>query len=493
MGAIVEIQFHLSRWNRIECPALEYTGPLLTPKFICSKLRFYCSSQPLEFFYESQVRVERKQVDCDLPNLQVELKRDTVLWTAPSSSRVKRILILLGCVKIAYIMLVYVVICLYPNFDESTFSAVAAQWFDAFGLRTATTGTVTRHFATWDAEHYLLLSHDGYTRGVPSCAFYPLWPMAIRAFSLCTLGNHILAGLLFANLLSLGAWVLFYKVVTRRFGDPVASWSVALLIAFPGSLFYQFPYSEALFFALLMVLWFALESKRFGLACTSALLLPLARGVGVFTVLPIAFYWFTECRTVLKQGNRIQNAQGKLEYAHDIPLLFFKMQRMQFRWLALVLAPILGLSLCFVLMWLWTGNPFEGLVAQRYWGVHSIFNLFNIPKFAVSFFQPTIWHGFEGSVLDRCAFVLLVWCLPIINRLGKDMLAWAFALGVLPAMSGTFTSFVRFEALVFPLFVALARFLIQPNRRIWLGWFLALNALLQGILLVRFINFRWAG
>ena len=144
-------------------------------------------------------------------------------------------------------------------------------------------------------------------------------------------------------------------------------------------------------------------------------------------------------------------------------------------------------------MWVWTGNSFEGMEAQRFWGVHSISNLWNLPKFIIGFFEPTTWHGFRGSLLDRCTFMLLVYCFPLIWQLGKDMVMWTYILGILPAMSGTFTSFTRFASSVFPMFIALAVVFVGMKRKWPLVIILVLSAVLHGILLWRFVNFRWAG
>ena len=160
---------------------------------------------------------------------------------------------------------------------------------------------------------------------------------------------------------------------------------------------------------------------------------------------------------------------------------------------ALLATPLLGWATYLGLMWFWTGNPFEGMQAQKYWGAHSISNLWNAPKFIAGFFQPTTWHGFTGSALDRCAFLFLLYCLPLIWRLGKDMLVWAYVLGILPAMSGTFTSFTRFESCAFPLFIAVAVFFGGRKSRWPLGIFFACSAMLHVVLLWRFDNFRWAG
>ena len=156
-------------------------------------------------------------------------------------------------------------------------------------------------------------------------------------------------------------------------------------------------------------------------------------------------------------------------------------------------APLLGYGTYLALMWHWTGNPFEGIQAQKYWGVHSISNLVNVPKFVIGWFTPNEWHEFQGSMLDRLMFLPLLYTVPVQWRLGKDLLVWSYVLGVLPAMSGTFVSFTRFESTAFPLFLAVAVFVVGLKRR-WPGVaLLVLSAGLHGVLLWRFVNFRWAG
>jgi hypothetical protein len=70
---------------------------------------------------------------------------------------------------------------------------------------------------------------------------------------------------------------------------------------------------------------------------------------------------------------------------------------------------------------------------------------------------------------------------------------WAWVLGVMPAMSGTFTSFTRFASCAFPMFIALGVVLGKPEWR-WIRYaVLAVFALLHAVLVRRFVNFRWAG
>ncbi len=289
----------------------------------------------------------------------------------------------------------------------------------------------------------------------------------------------LLTGLVLANAFSLAAWALFHRLVARRSGESAANWALVFLIAFPGALFFQFNYTESLFLLLVLLLWWGLEEQHHAWAWVAASLLPLARGVGVFAVLPIGWYllmkrpfgWMSRWRWVqVERGIHSASDPGAIG---DIPTE----RRNEFRApfdcglaavheYALLLAPLLGWGLYLALMWHWTGNPFEGFQAQKHWGVHSISNLWNVPKFVMGFFTPTDWHAFRGSVLDRGVFMLLLYCLPVLWRLDKGLLVWFIALGV----------FLGRREWRWPRYALLTVFVT-----------------LHGVLVWRFVNFRWAG
>lgn len=361
------------------------------------------------------------------------------------------------------------------------------------------------HFTTWDAAHYLHLSTAGYQAGDRSCAFYPLWPLLLGAFAPVAGASLPVAGLLLANAFSVGAWAMFYILVSERLGPRVAKLAILLLLAFPGSLFFQFIYTESLCFFLLMLLCLALERERFALAAVPAFLLPMTRAVGLFCVFPIAWHLLLppmrSAEGGVRNGRQRPEVGGERSDGGD--------QRSEIRdqeaaranfWSRAVLsrawllaAPLAGWAAYVGLMWHWTGNPFEGFEAQKHWRVHSITNLWDVPKFIVGFLTPTTWHAFTGSVLDRSVFLLLLYCLPLLWRLDKEWLIWTLVLGVVPAMSGTFTSFTRFATLAFPMFAALGVFLARPQRRWLRSGVLAVFAVLHVVLVWRYVNCQWAG
>jgi hypothetical protein len=395
------------------------------------------------------------------------------------------------------------ILMLSQNIDTERYKSIRERWFPEGSEIFAT------QFATWDASHYLYLSRNGYSKDLASCAFYPLWPLLVRWMSPLAGGNHLVSGMVLANLFSLVACVLFYQQVQERWGHVVSRWALVFFILFPGSLFFQFVYSESLFILLVIGLWHSLEHRRYGLVAITAFLLPLSRAIGVFSLLPIGWHalsvappirlskmlqrqrwsqWITSRVSGLRPA--AMPISQALQIVSDSG--YHSSRRGAFVWLLMGL-PLLGWAWYLTLMWHWTGNPFEGFVAQKHWNVHSISNLWNFPKFVMELFSPTAWHEFRGSLLDRCVFVMLLYCLPVIWKLDKSLFAWTWMLGIIPAMSGTFTSFTRFASCAFPIFIALAVFLNQPKWA-WLKWsLLSVFVVLHGILVWRFVNFRWAG
>lgn len=385
--------------------------------------------------------------------------------------------------KLSYWAIIFISVWCWGAFDTNQFNAVTVHWPREGGPNLAS------HFATWDAAHYLLLSEVGYQEQAVSCAFYPLWPLVVGAFSFFTGGSHLLAGLILANLLSLAGFALFYKMAQESHSAQAARLSLVLLLTFPGALFYQFHYTEAMFFLLVMLLWHSLEGRRYLLACVPAFLLPMTRAIGLFCFFPIAWHLLKRKLAEPDPGAALPPGRQNpnLRQTNESRTAFGRAA-----WLAL-LAPVAGWCCYLAFMKAATGNAFEGFEAQKHWGVHSIRNLADLPHFVLGFFNPTAWHAFTGSVLDRCLFILLLCCIPTLWKIGGGLCVWAWVLGILPAMSGTFTSYTRFQCVAFPMFIALGVVLSQPENR-FLRWsLLAVFLVLHAILVWRFVNYRWAG
>ncbi|HEV2394421.1 MAG TPA: hypothetical protein VG146_18885 [Verrucomicrobiae bacterium] len=360
---------------------------------------------------------------------------------------------------------------LFGTLDQGTFRSALANW------PPGGKATLSSRFASWDAAHYLRLSKDGYTAGSMSCAFYPLWPMVLRPATAVAGNSPLMAAMVLANALSLIGLCLFYRLVERRYGPGVGRDSLILMLAFPGALFFSFPYSESFYFVLVMAFFWGLELRQPALTGLAGFLLPLARPVGVFVLLPLAWRLYEE-----------RGRQNQLQPSECKPT-----NRSLMAWLLLA-CPLLGYAAYFGLMRLWTGNALEGFDAQRsYPNSPSIQNLFNYAGFFRALSNVQTLGGMMHSMLDRFFFVLFLALLPLIYRLDKTWFFYVLPAGLVPALSSWFMSYRRYIVVLFPLFVVLAQLLARTRQR-WIFWYyVALLALLQVWAVRQFVSFDWAG
>ncbi len=105
-------------------------------------------------------------------------------------------------------------------------------------------------FSAWDSHYYHELATVGYdyannTIG-GNVAFFPLFPLALRAVMLLGLPFEV-AGTLINNLAFLGALIVLYGWVEVRHGTRAARWATAVLAWCPLSLFGTVIYTEGLF------------------------------------------------------------------------------------------------------------------------------------------------------------------------------------------------------------------------------------------------------
>lgn len=404
---------------------------------------------------------------------------NTSMFRLPTFVRTVAAILLWKCV---YLAILFLVISRWG--DDSKFGRPIVRWPHEGEPR------LESHFAAWDVAHYLLLASEGYSEGERSCAFYPLWPLVIHWINSLLKVNPVWLSVALANLLSALAFGIFYLVSEDVAGERVARCALWLLILYPGALFYQFGYTESLFLLLLLCLVASMRSRNLPFALAAAVLLPMTRAIGVFVLLPILGFLWAEVR-----GSRIRG--------HSRVLWLRRMSEagstkagssgIAGNWILLAGAPVFGWLCYLLLMWCWTGNAFEGLQAQRYWGRHSILNLVNIPRFCVELFTATTWHGFAGSVLDRILFLCFGYTLPLLWLRRRDWFLFGCVLAVIPAMSGGFTSFIRFGSVAFPFFLVWADILSAPKQVLARVVVLSVFLGMQLCLVWRFVNFSWAG
>jgi hypothetical protein len=356
--------------------------------------------------------------------------------------------------KAVLLLLIYLSVVLLPPlfFEETYYSNIHVQ---------SELHPVGRYFSTWDAQPYLIISESGYQADSRLAAFFPLWPFCIWLFSYLTAGHHLLSGIILANIVSVFALLALHEYVSAEKGLRFADRTLLLLLAFPGSLFLMFPYSEALFLLLTVSFFHQLTKSNYFITGILGFLAALTRPVGVLLIIPCA-----------------------LRLLRD----------RKFSALPSIALPLLGYLSYLAIMYFYTGDALRGFRAQEeFFSSASLSKIFDIVGFIKSLYGPTQVHGFIGSVIDRIWFLLFCASLPFIWKMNKEWFSYSLLMGLVPAMTLSFVSFTRYVMVIFPVFIVSAHLFSAEWRERWFYLLLASLFGMQVIFLTLHINNYWAG
>lgn len=193
---------------------------------------------------------------------------------------------------------------------------------------------------SWDAVYYLRIADDGYHEEVvdfPDYAFFPAFPITVRAASLLTGGDLGVAALLASNVAFALALIVLYALSVRYFTPERSLLSLWFLALAPGAIGFGFAYTESLFLLLATGAFLAAELRRPWLVGLALAVAAVSRVPGVLLVLPVFMLYLQR--------------DGWRPTRH---------------WLPLLLAPM-ALLLHFGALWLVTGDPLAPISAQEYW------------------------------------------------------------------------------------------------------------------------------
>jgi hypothetical protein len=338
--------------------------------------------------------------------------------------------------------------------------------------------------ARWDAVWYLRIADSGYGGSAARAAFFPLYPMLVRALA-APLGGGPATLLGAAYALALGAFAgalyLLYRLVSLELGRPLARPAVLLLSVFPAAVFFGAPYAESLFLLLAVGGFFAARTERWAWAGLCAGAAAATRSAGVLLVLPLVMLWWAT------PGRR----------ARDLA------------WL--VLAP-LGLAAYAVFLGLSEGDALRFLDVQDAWSRELTVPLAGAWDGAIAawdglrqlasgqkevvYFDVAAGDPYRIAATNLMLFGTLVFavaaCAGVVRRLPPAYGAWVAASLVLPltfpVKPQPLMSLPRFVAVLFPIFMWLA---LWSEERRATERVVALSAAGLGLFTALFASWHW--
>jgi hypothetical protein len=312
--------------------------------------------------------------------------------------------------------------------------------------------------ARWDAGWYLLIVHQGYkpTLGAataPRAAFFPLYPLLVRALS-ALLVPSVLAGVVISTLALGVALYGLHRLTALEAGATASARQVARLAVMatafaPMAFFFSAVYSESLYLALSIgVFWFA-RKGRWGWAGALGALASATRPTGVLLLAPALILYLygprqdrPPDRTVLAAG-----ANHPAVWTHRVATLVSPRYRVRkdLAWLALM---PLGIALFAAYLGLAGGDASAPFASQQLWARHFAGPLAGIWTAAVA--------AFDGlrqllSLQGHHSYFPQATGAPLVSA-SHNVLLFAFAIGAAFAVVGV----LRALPLAYGVYVLLA-------------------------------------
>jgi Mannosyltransferase (PIG-V) len=330
----------------------------------------------------------------------------------------------------------------------------------------------------WDAIHYLQIAQHGY-QSARDTAFYPLYPVLIRAGSLLT-HSLVVAGVVISLVSMLAAMLIIQRLTELELGERAANVTVQLLAFGPMAVFLSAIYTESLFLALTAGTLYAARRGRWTQAGVLGCLAATERSSGAVLLVPVLIMFFYGPRA---DASPLRAASGwRPRYRFSAEVL----------WSALI--PLGAAAVC--AYWALRGYGLTaGVHAQQHYQHHRL----ALPYVAVWDAVLAAWHQMKlilhsgwGAVPDSnqavfqlaALFVTAVLLIGVFRRLPPAYGVYS-VLGLValhlsaPTPSDPLAGFARYASLRFPLFMAAAAWAVER------GWSRTLVAI-SGLLMVTF-------
>jgi hypothetical protein len=343
--------------------------------------------------------------------------------------------------------------------------------------------------ARWDAVWYLRIADSGYGESQARVAFFPVYPLLVRAVGELgggSPGARLIAAYLISLAAFLGALVLLYRLASLELGRQLAGPAVLLLAVFPASLYFGAPYSESVFLLASVGAFYAARTGRWAWAGAAAGAAATTRSAGILLLVPLVILWWAQggapaARRRVRDLAWLALAPAclgayalHLSFVQGDPLAFLDVQEAWYREFA---GPL--------------GGAWDGLVAA-FDGARQLLSGSRQPVyFQESGGDPFRVGALNLMLLGFLAFALAA-CIGVWRRLPPAYGAWVTAALLLPlsfpVAPQPLMSLPRFLAVLFPIFMWLA---IVCEERRYTQRAAALSAAGLVLLTAQFASWHW--
>ena len=314
----------------------------------------------------------------------------------------------------------------FPYVSERLISSGLPSWVWSWG--------------NFDGVHYLTIAQYGYAAQYTQ-AFFPLYPILIKAVSFIFLGNYVLAALVLSNLSFMGALFLFFKLLNlEKYKSETVIWTLAFFLLFPFSFFLVSIYNESLFLVFIFASFIAARKRMWAWAGLFGFLASLTRLAGIFLLPALIIEWLIQ-----------RNYKVSLSSWKDMKPL-----------LGLLMVP-LGLIIYMSYLAIRFGDPLYFVHAQSVFGAQRSSNeiillpqvLWRYVKIFMTVtpnqygFWTALWE-FGVTALFLAAFI------PMVKRIRLSYVVFSALAMILPTLTGTLSSMPRYTIVSFALFPILA-------------------------------------
>jgi Gpi18-like mannosyltransferase len=286
--------------------------------------------------------------------------------------------------------------------------------------------------APQDSLHYIDIAKNWYVNTGDAAnfiVFFPLYPFLIRILTINF--NYInLSALVISNVSSLFAIAYLYKLARLDFDEKVALKAILFLSIFPTAYFLSAPYTEGLFFALIISSLYYARLSKWAMAGTLGFFATLTR-LGGLLMLPVLLVEYL-------------HQKGWKPRKTDLNIL----------WILLVIA---GFLIYLNINNQVTGNPFTFLVVERvhwYNTLDPIKGLTTAINWAHNASYPdSLILGYAPLVF--AIFGLLMVAAGSYRRLRPSHLAYMLLAWLLAVSTSFWLSVPRYVMAMFPMFILL--------------------------------------